>query len=264
MTASTRERRRVAGGLMLSSAIGWMMLLAVPGDDIGLSYCRGVGTEWSWPSFRALLAISPLSSLAVDWMLMLIAMMAPTLIAPVFHVHQRSFKHRRARSIALFAIGYGAIWMVAGVFMLTVKLMANASAPQALWPAAAAGLIALVWQCSPLKQLCLNRSHNHSELSAFGIAADRDVLVFGLRHGVWCVGSCWALMLLPMLLVHGHTAAMIAVTMLMIGERLEGPRPLRWRLRGPGKLTRILVAQARTLRLNAIRSPLAATASDGN
>lgn len=256
MTASERERRRVTSGLMLLSAMGWMMLLAVPGSEVGLSYCRGMGAEWSWPSFRALLTISPLTSLTVDWMLMLIAMMAPTLIAPVFHVHQRSFKHRRARSIALFAIGYGAIWLIAGVFMLTVKLMANVAALPSVWTAAAMILIALVWQCSPFKQMYLNRSHNHSELSAFGSAADRDAFRFGITHGVWCVASCWALMLVPMLLAHGHTVAMIVVTILMIGERLEGPRPLRWRLPGPGKLTRILIAQARL-----VRAPSSATVS---
>lgn len=266
MTADQRERRRIAGALLLASAVGWTALLSGSWGEAGLAYCRSMGMAWTWPSFRALLAISPLSSLALDWTLMLVAMMTPTLIAPVLHVHQRSFKSRRIRSIALFALGYAAIWMTAGVILVTVQLMANASAPDAVWPAATAALIALVWQCSPLKQRCLNRSHNHSELAAFGLAADRDALGFGLTHGAWCVGSCWALMLLPMLLGHAHLAAMIAVTIVMIGERLEAPAPLRWRLRGPGKLMRIVIAQVRQMRAAGRRvldSALHATAFNG-
>ncbi|HMG71861.1 MAG TPA: DUF2182 domain-containing protein [Pyrinomonadaceae bacterium] len=68
---------------------------------------------------------------------------------------------------------------------------------------------------------------------------------FGITHGAWCVGSCWALMLFPILLSDGHFAAMAGVTFLMISERLEQPRPLSWHLRVRGKLMRIAVAQTR-------------------
>lgn len=246
MTERERARRRIAGSALLVSALGWAAYLAVPADA-GLAFCRGEGTAWSWSSLRALLDVAPLSSLAASWTLMLIAMMVPTLVAPLLHVHQRSFRQRRARSITLFAVGYAAVWLLAGAVLILLQWLLSVAAPQSLWPAAAAALIALAWQCSPAKQLCLNRSHNHYELSAFGFAADRDAFGFGLSHGLWCIGSCWALMLLPMLLIHGHTLAMVAVTVLMAAERLEGPRPLRWQLRGLGKLLRIASARARTV-----------------
>ena len=103
-----------------------------------------------------------------------------------------------------------------------------------------------------MKQRCLNRNHNHRELAAFGLAADVDVLRFGLTHGVWCVGSCWALMLFPMLLSEGHLAAMAVVTFLMISERLEQPQQLRWRVSLRGRLMRAVVGQAR-IRLLGLR-----------
>jgi predicted metal-binding membrane protein len=192
-----------------------------------------------------LLAMNPPSSLAAGWAVMLLAMMSPTLIAPISHVVERSFKSRRARSVILFVIGYAAIWMTAGIVILAVQLGLSLIAPQSYLPAAVVGLIAFVWQCSPIKQRCLNRGHNHRELAAFGMAADRDAFSFGITHGLWCVGSCWALMLFPMLLAQGHLAAMAAVTFLMISERLEQPEPLGWRLRLRGKLMRIAVAQTR-------------------
>lgn len=245
MTISTRERARVNILVLLISAIAWAVLLVNAGSTATLSHCPVTDSGASPVSFRALLEMNPLSSLTAGWALMLVAMMAPTLIAPIHHVRERSFKRRRARSVALFAVGYAAIWAAAGGVLIAAVLTLNLLAPQSYLPAAGAGVIALVWQCSPVKQRCLNRGHNHSELAAFGVAADLGALRFGGTHGVWCVGSCWALMLLPMLLPQGHFAAMAVVSYVMASERLEGPRPLGWHLRFPGKLMRIAVAQTR-------------------
>ena len=99
-------------------------------------------------------------------------------------------------------------------------------------PALAAAVLALAWQASPAKQRCLNRCHAHPPLAAFGWRAARDALALGLRHGGWCVGSCWALMLLVLLLPQGHVAGMAAAAVLMFSERLDPPRPPAWRLRG--------------------------------
>lgn len=253
MTSSSRERARVNISILLLSAITWMMLLVNPGSIMTLAHCPVTDSGVSLVSFQMLLAMNPPSSMTVGWALMLVAMMSPTLISPVHHVRKRSFKRRRARSVALFVIGYAAIWIAAGSVLVTVTLLLNLLLPQSYLPAVGMGIVALVWQCSPIKQRCLNRAHNHSELAAFGIAADLDALRFGITHGVWCAGSCWALMLFPMLLLEGHFAAMAVVTFLIISERLEQPRPLSWRLRLRGKLMRILIAQTR-IRLHGITS----------
>lgn len=245
MTLSPQERARIYLPILLISAISWMMLLVNPGSIMTLAHCPVTDSGASLVSLQMLLAMNPLSSMAAGWALMLVAMMSPTLIAPIGHVVERSFKRRRARSVTLFVLGYASIWMTAGSVLLAAKLVLSLLAPQSYLPAVVIGLIAFVWQCSPIKQRCLNRGHNHTELAAFGIAADLDALRFGITHGAWCVGSCWALMLFPMLLSDGHFAAMAAVTFLMISERLEQPRPLSWRLRVRGKLMRIVIAQTR-------------------
>lgn len=245
MTIRNRERRRVHISILLISAVMWMMLLVNPGSIMTLAHCPVTESGASLVSFHMLLEMNPVSSLMAGWALMLIAMMSPTLIAPIHHIRERSFKRRRARSGTLFVIGYTAIWMAAGGVLIAATLMLNLLAPQSYLPAVVVGIITSVWQCSPIKQRCLNRGHNHSELAAFGIAADLDALRFGITHGIWCVGSCWALMLLPMLLLQGHFAAMAVITFVMTSERLERPQPLSWRLRFPSKLMRIVVAQTR-------------------
>lgn len=253
MTGSAGEHVRIDIPILLLSAVIWMVLLVNPGSIMTIAHCQVSDSAASLASFQMLLAMNPISSLTTGWALMLIAMMSPTLVAPIRHIIERSFNRRRARSVTLFVVGYAAIWMTAGGILLAALLILRLLMPQSYLPAVTVVIIAFVWQCSPIKQRCLNRAHNHSEMAAFGIAADRDAIRFGLVHGAWCVGSCWALMLFPLLLSQGHFAAMAVVTFVMTSERLEQPRPLSWRLRFPGKLMRIVVAQTR-IRLHGLLS----------
>jgi|SRR3954447_13740042 predicted metal-binding membrane protein len=235
-----RELARVRNPVLLLCTAAWIWLLADPGGWTAQAHCAAMGSG----------SLPPAASLAAGWALMLVAMMSPALILPISHVRLSSFKRRRARAIVLFAVGYGAIWMAVGGVLMAGALAARGWAPDSYLPAAGVILLAIVWQLSPVKQRCLNRCHAHTELAAFGVAADLDAFRFGASHGVWCAGSCWALMLVPMLLPWGHVAAMAIVAVLTFSERLEYPRPPSWRWRGLGKARRIVAAQTR-IRLQA-------------
>lgn len=245
MISDPRELARVRNPVLFLSAAAWIWLLADPGGSTA-AHCHAMPA-----SLPALLAMSSPASLAAGWGLMLVAMMAPALILPIHHLRQQSFKRRRARAGVLFVAGYAAIWMAVGAVLQVGILAAGLLAPNSYLPAAGVALVAIIWQLSPVKQRCLNRCHAHGELAAFGVAADLDAIRFGVSHGVWCVGSCWALMLAPMLLPQGHVAAMAVVTVLTFSERLEHPRPPRWGWRGLGKASRIVAAQTR-IRLRAL------------
>ena len=255
MTDDPQEFGRVRNPVLLLSAAAWIGLLLAPGAPMPAhGAAMGAHGQPHSASLPMLLATSAPAALAAGWGLMLVAMMSPALIPPILHVRLSSFRRRRARATALFAAGYAAVWMAAVVILLAAALAIGAIrslAPNPYLPAAGALLLAVVWQPSPAKQRCLNRCHAHPELAAFGLAADLGALRFGLSHGIWCAGSCWALMLLPLLLPRGHVAAMALATVLILGERLEHPRPPRWRWRGLGKASRIVTAQAR-IRLAAL------------
>jgi predicted metal-binding membrane protein len=213
MIYNIREYARLQICVFVISVIAWSVILTKSPIS---SCCSAAGSELALP----------------NWILMLVAMMAPMLAPSLYHIILSSFARRQMRSIALFVAGYGVIWIAMGIIMLAAATPLF-SLPRFL-PAIAVGLIALVWQASPFKQRCLNRCHRHRQLAAFGLAADRDVLSMGLEHGFWCVGSCWAMMLFPILLPEGHFVAMAAVSVLMFCERLDRPRTPSWRLRGFG------------------------------
>lgn len=245
MTQRDRARARVLTPLLLVSGAMWLLLGFNPGGLLPAELCGATGSGASFASYRQALRVNPPLSLTAGWGVMLGAMMLPTLFAPILHVVASSLSRRRLRSVLLFALGYAAPWMAAGAGLLAVQLTLSVYVPPSWLPAVAVGVLAFVWQCSPFKQRCLNRGHRHRELAAFGPAADWSALRFGLVHGVWCVGSCWLLMLCTLLPPQGHVGAMAAVTLLTISERLDPPRPPGWRLRGPGRLLRIAIARAR-------------------
>src|SRR4051812_30562821 len=234
MIYNAQDWARLRNAVLAVSLIAWIAIVLEPR---AASCCAANGAGGS---LKMLMVANPPGALAMDWALMLVAMMAPMLVAPLYHIRISSFARRRLRSMALFVVGYGAIWMAAGVVIVAVELAATWLLPQSYLPAMIAGLIALVWQASPFKQRCLNRCHNHRPLAAFGIAADLDALRFGLGNGLWCTASCWSAMLFPMLLPQGqaHFIAMAAVALLMFCERLDPPKTPAWQWRGFGTTLR--------------------------
>jgi predicted metal-binding membrane protein len=234
----------VFGSIIL---LAWWLLARDGGGSMASAFCSSA-TLWALPlSVRldlALMLVSP-AQLASGSALMIAAMMLPLIIAPLRHVRDRSFARQRARATILFAAGYGVVWMIAAVVLQLIAVAARWAAPAPLLCFGLAVATAMLWQVSPTKQWCLNRCHRRPHLAAFGAAADRDAFDFGLTNGASCAGSCWALMLLTLLIGQGQIWGMIAVTLFVFAERLEGPARPKWRWRGPGRALRIAVAQAR-------------------
>jgi len=226
--------------VMLSA---WMML-AFDGSVFSLpAFCSA--TSLGIPlsvSFDLALVSNAIPQLALGWVLMVVAMMLPLAIAPLWHVRERSFASRRTRSMLLFVSGFVAVWMVVGIIVEIAAWFLRRAEPVPLAGVGLAIMVALVWQVSPAKQWCLNRCHQRPQLEAFGFAADIDAFRFGARNGAVCVGACWALMLLMLLRGQGQLPVMVAITLFGLAESLEDPAPLTWRWRGGAKALRIIAA----------------------
>jgi predicted metal-binding membrane protein len=225
--------------MLLASLAGWIGMVCAPAGD--RSCCHGGSASLTTLTAR------DAGTLAFDWATMLVAMMLPLMLAPVRHVRDRSLARRRARATALFLSSYFAVWMVAGAVLIPASLALRSSGASTTLLIAGAFAIAAAWQFSPLKQACLNRLHAHAELPAFGGAADVGVIRFGVSHGVFCVGSCWALMALPMFGSSAPAASMLAVSLWVWGEALGGPAAATWSLRFPARALRLVFARAGAL-----------------
>src|SRR5262245_4692554 len=231
--------------LVSISLIAWPSL-ALYWSDVALPEFCSAGLRMPLSdSFNLAFVFNSAAPLASGWLLMLAAMTPPLVVGPLRHVRERSFARRRARAMFLFVIGYGAVWMIAGMGLQVLALAAQLAASNALVCLALSASAATLWQVSPAKQWCLNRCHRRPQLAAFGAPADRAVFDFGLTQGASCIGACWALMLLPLFVGQGHVLMMLVVMLFAFAERLESAAPLAWRWRGPGKALRIIAAQTR-------------------
>ncbi|MPZ87567.1 MAG: DUF2182 domain-containing protein [Nitriliruptorales bacterium] len=137
------------------------------------------------------------------WLAMMVAMMLPT-VAPMVLAHRMVAKRRAEGEFptVAFVLGYLAVWSAIGVVPLLACLgfrSLSAGAAGSRWlPTLAGGILAVagLHQFSRWKTLCLRtcRSPIGFVLSHdFGGGAS-SALRAGVSHGAYCLGCCWALM----------------------------------------------------------------------
>jgi predicted metal-binding membrane protein len=241
------QNNRVAINLVVfgTSMLMWMVLLFNPGEIMTMEHCHVSSSGPSAKSLEMLLEMNPVSGQLIGWGLMVVAMMLPKLLVPIQGIYIQSLKRFRFVCATLFVLGYLGAWMVAGVFLVAIIIGFNLWLPMSFIPALCIGLVALVWQFSPIKQRFLNLGHDHRNLPAFGWPALTAALEYGVMHGVWCIGAGWALMLFPMLLPQGHNVAMLLVTFIMLSEHMENPKYPKWNFNLRLRLFKIIVAQTK-------------------
>ncbi|NBF04582.1 hypothetical protein GV819_20075 [Pseudomonas sp. Fl5BN2] len=224
--------RGVVPWLLLASLTGWGWLL---GSSAMLSipaFCGSLplaGYALGWQGIEQALLFNPPGQLLLAWLLMLLAMTPLLLVRPLVYICQRSLRRRRWQAVLLFVLGFVAVWTLVGLLLMSLVVGAQVwlglSATQSVTGAV---ILSLLWQASPVKQHCLNQCHRQPRISAFGMDFIGDCLGFGVSTGGWCVGSCWPLMLLPMLAQQGHVVLMLLCMVWMLYERLLQARPVRW------------------------------------
>jgi predicted metal-binding membrane protein len=129
---------------------------------------------------------------------------APMLLA--FAAVNRRRRERQAPYVptAVFLLGYVIVWTGFSVVATAVQFLLQAAAllsPALVStsPVFGAGLLitAGVFQWTPLKNRCLTQCH--SPLHFIMVAwreGSRGAFAMGLRHGIYCLGCCWAVMAL--------------------------------------------------------------------
>jgi predicted metal-binding membrane protein len=141
-----------------------------------------------------------LAAFLIAWVAMMAAMMLPAVL-PVVGRYTRAAAGNAVAAI-VFVAGYLAVWTVVGIPAFVASTRLNPVMHSCLWVGRVAGAVALVaglHQLSPLKATCLR--HCRWPISFSG-GSGKDphsasrALITGGRYGIYCLGSCWMLMLL--------------------------------------------------------------------
>lgn len=153
------------------------------------------------------------------WQVMTVAMMLPSSMPMLYMLIHASRQQRRPRPVqAAFLAGYAAVWTAFAVAAFAADLLAQGLADHWLWLADRPWVIGALtltiaggFQFSALKGRCLKMCR--SPFSFFVRHYRRGsgaAWRLGLRHGAFCLGCCWALMLV-MFGVGVHSLAVMAV-----------------------------------------------------
>lgn len=141
------------------------------------------------------------------WWVMMVAMMLPS-AAPMLLLYQRVAGRRDAETAGgntlIFALGYLLVW---GAFSLAATalhaagelsdLLGGMMASASTELDAALLMLAGAWQLMPMKARCLEACRTPVPfLSRIWRSGPRGALWMGVVHGAFCVGCCWAMMLL--------------------------------------------------------------------
>jgi predicted metal-binding membrane protein len=167
------------------------------------------------------------------WAVMMVGMMLPT-AAPLLllygvAVRRQSGGLTASQQIYALAAGYAAVWALFSVGATAVQRILSArlivSPMMTTSQAVGAGLliVAGVYQLTPLKLACLQKCQ--SPLSVMmhrwrsGVAG---AFRMGIDHGAYCLGCCWALMLLLFAGGVMNLAVILALTAFVAFEKV-GP-----------------------------------------
>jgi predicted metal-binding membrane protein len=187
----------VVAALLAASVLAWRITLEQSDSMSGM--VMGLGQIGS----RVQGSMSAAVFLTM-WVTMMTAMMLPT-VAPMVLAHLAVARRRGSGvlSTCVFVAGYLLVWSAIGAVALVAYwsfARLDEGAAQSRWLPALAGAILIVagaYQFTSWKQACLDTCQ-----SPFAFLATHDfsgglrsALRAGVVHGAFCLGCCWALML---------------------------------------------------------------------
>ena len=216
----------VPGGTLIWSAVAaaWALALLLPAVGHGdLVSHHSVLEGTTPPSFSTLLLF------LVAWQVMTGAMMLPSSLpmTQLFARVSQGQAHPR-RAMVAFLAAYFAVWTGFAVAALAgdagLHQLVNAWAWLGERPWLIAGsvlMLAGAFQFSPLKERCLDACRNPVQfLWRYYDRGTGAAWRLGVRHGLFCLGCCWALMLIMFGVGMGSLAGMALLTGVMFLEKV--------------------------------------------
>lgn len=227
-----RDRLLIVSCLVAITTLAWSYLLyldhqmvSVIGSDTMMAG-MGMSSEMAWAATDLFVAFAM-------WVVMMVGMMLPA-VAPVVLVfagaHVRRGGRRLPLRVLLFGLGYVAVWIGFSACAALVQwalhdaaLLSPTATVSSLQVAGAILIVVGIYQLTPLKRACL--VHCQSPLG-FLMTRWRDgrlgALQMGVRHGAYCLGCCWALMVVLFVVGVMNLVWVAGLALLVLLEKL-GP-----------------------------------------
>lgn len=212
--------------LVIGIALGsWTLMILLAGNHSNLLAHDAMMSGHTFPRPETFLLF------VAAWQVMTGAMMLPSSLPLVglFSGANRG-QERRGLLLTAFLGAYFAVWTGFAVAALTLDAGLHALVDHTRWLdansrfiAGSVLILAGAFQFSPLKERCLTacRSPMGFLWRYYGRGVGR-AWNLGLRHGLFCLGCCWALMLMMFAVGVGSLVWMAGLTGIMTIEKASG------------------------------------------
>ena len=218
-----KSRVIVIVGIVILSVLAWGYMVYL-GGDISADFTANHHTQ-NHHSTNFLFIF-------IMWSVMMVAMMvpsaAPTIIMFDTIIHKKYRNTYRFSPTIVFVAGYLAAWTVYSGFAAIAQLWLQhsdlISPTMSKSSPIVSGILLVVaglFQFSPLKYACLK--HCRSPMGFFIIHwqdGHRGALEMGLRSGIYCVGCCWAIMVLMFVAGVMNVFWMAILAIFILAEKL--------------------------------------------
>ena len=220
---SLLERRAtiiVVGCLLALASIAWLLTVKQAPGMANMGSLALVGAPMSMPLSAPLFMAT--------WLTMMVAMMFPA-VAPMVLAHRMVTRHRGESTLSsgAFVAGYLCVWTVAGLVPLAAFLIFRAYAIAGLGDtpvavgAGASVALAGAYQFTRWKSTCLRACRTPL---GFIMTHDfrrggRGAVRAGLSHGAYCLGCCWALMAVLLVVGMMNLTWMAALAVVFMAEK---------------------------------------------
>ena len=162
------------------------------------------------------------------WLTMMVAMMFPT-IAPMVLAPRLVVRHSGEGALpsVAFVVGYIFVWTAIGLVPLAVFLAfrdLSEDQPVTAWLPRISGLVLIgagLYQFTPWKRTCLRACRTPLSFMMthdFGSGAP-GAFKAGLSHGAYCLGCCWALMAVLVVVGLMNLVWMAALALVFLAEK---------------------------------------------
>lgn len=204
MQIATLRRRpdvlAILGSLAGVTVLAWIYLFAVA-PDVSMPGMSRMGVVPSWDA-------PYLVMMFLMWTIMMVGMMLPA-VAPTVLVYAAVARKSRRQGrptapTAIFVSGYVTVWTLfslaatasqwglSELALLSPHMMLNNSIATAVLL-----VVAGVYQWLPIKTRCLTQCQSPVQfISTHWAPGTTGAFRMGIEHGIFCLGCCWALMLL--------------------------------------------------------------------
>ena len=194
MSAAVAQPRRIPLAVPAAIALAWAVALAAEASGSASALHHDSLLDGSVPHWAALVLFLG------SWQLMTAAMMLPSSL-PLIRLFWAA-SHRR-EALAAFLGGYALVWSVFGLLafagdgLVHTLVSALPALEQRPWLIAGGVLVtAGAFQFTKLKDACLEECRHPAVFLMRGYRRGTgSAFRLGRDHGVFCLGCCWALML---------------------------------------------------------------------